>query len=81
MIRRWAEARGGEPSHVIATGKRNDPGILRIDFPGYSGEGSLDEISWDDFFQKFDEKKLAFLYQDKTANGKTSRFFKFVERE
>ena len=65
----------------IATGKRNDPGILRIDFPGYSGEGSLDEISWDDFFEKFDEKKLAFLYQDKTAAGKTSRFFKFVERE
>jgi hypothetical protein len=29
----------------------------------------------------FDENKLAFLYQDKTKDGDTSRFSKFVERE
>ena len=38
-------------------------------------------VSWNDFFEKFDESKLAFLYQDKTKDGKESRFFKFVERE
>ena len=37
--------------------------------------------SWDDFFEKFDEADLAFLYQDKTEGGKISRFHKFVARD
>src|SRR4051812_42795572 len=40
----------------------------------------LDWISWDEFFKKFDEAGLAFVYQDKTADGKTSRFQKFIRR-
>jgi len=35
----------------------------------------------EEFFKIFDENKLAFLYQDKTADGETSRFCKFVERD
>jgi len=31
---------------------------------------SLEEISWDDFFEKLEEEKLAFLYQDETKQGK-----------
>jgi hypothetical protein len=31
-----------------------------------------------EFFRIFDENGLAFLYQDKTASGNTSRFTKFV---
>ena len=54
-------------------------GILRIDF-GEPEEG-LEKISWEDFFKVFDERKLAFLYQDKTADGKMSRFNKFVARD
>jgi len=42
LIRGWAEQRGGKPSHVKRTGSKSDVGILRIDFPGYSGEDSLD---------------------------------------
>jgi len=80
-IRKWVEARGGKPATVKNSAKGDEPGVLRIDFPGYSGEGSLEEISWDEFFKKFDEKKLAFLSQDKTASGEESRFFKFVSRE
>jgi hypothetical protein len=55
--------------------------VLRIDFPGYSGKDTLAEISWDEFFEKFDEKKLAFLYQEKTATGRPSRFCKLVGRD
>jgi hypothetical protein len=40
----------------------------------------LAEVSWDDFFQKFEKEKLAFLYQDKTKDGSVSRFHKFVQR-
>lgn len=80
-IRRWAEERGGKPSHVKGTGGKNDPGILRIDFPGYSGEGKLEPISWDEFFEKFDEQELALTYQDVTAEGKKSNFNKLISRQ
>ena len=77
-IRKWAEARGGRPANVKGTGK-GEAGVLRIDFEPELAEG-LELISWDDFFAKFDEEKLGFLHQDKTADGSTSRFHKFVDR-
>lgn len=80
-IRKWAEERGGKPSHIKRTGGGDDPGILRIDFPGFSGEGSLDEISWDEFFEKFDEQNLSLIYQEHTAAGERSNFNKFVSAQ
>jgi hypothetical protein len=80
-IRKWVEARGGHPATVRGTGDRDEAGVLRIDFPGYSGKDRLEEISWDEWFEKFDEKQLAFLYQDRTSSGEESRFFKLVSRE
>jgi hypothetical protein len=81
-IRRWVEERGGHPAHVKRrTRGKSDIGILRIDFPGYSGEGTLEEISWDDFFKAFDDNGLAFLHTDQTADGKVSRFSKLVARD
>jgi ferritin-like metal-binding protein YciE len=77
-IRAWAEARGGKPATVKSTAKGKDAGILRIDFPGYRGGDSLEEISWDEWYEKFQENNLTFLYQDKTKDGKESRFFKLV---
>ena len=80
-IQKWVEERGGFPATVTRTEKNGEAGVLRIDFPGYSGNDSLERISWDDFFEKFDEKKLAFLYQDQMRDGEESRFFKFVSRD
>lgn len=80
-IRRWAEERGGKPSHVKSTESSEDVGILRIDFPGYSGGDSLEEISWDDFFEKFDAQGLALIYQEETAEGEKSNFNKLVKAE
>jgi hypothetical protein len=77
-IRRWAEKRGGHPASVRGTEERGEEaGLLRIKF---RDDEDLEEIGWDDFFEKFDEEKLAFLYQDETAEGGKSRFFKFVQR-
>jgi hypothetical protein len=77
-IRSWVEERGGRPAAVRETGGNGDAGILRIDF-GDQDEG-LDEISWDEFFETFDENNLAFLHQDTTEDGSQSRFNKFVSR-
>lgn len=79
-IRQWVEERGGLPATVNGTGDPEEAGILRIDFPGYSGSDSLEEISWEEFFEKFDEKNLVFLYQDEMRSGEESRFFKLVNR-
>jgi len=79
QIRRWVEARDGTPAAVRATEAGDDPGILRIRFSDESAD-DLDAIEWSEFFDKFEEAGLAFLYQDQTAGGGRSRFHKFVKR-
>jgi hypothetical protein len=80
-IQKWTEDRKGVPATVKGTERNgDDEGILRIHFPSHSDRSSLEEISWEDFFEKFEEAELAFLYQEKTKEGKESRFFKFVDR-
>ena len=74
-IRRWVEERGGTPARVRGT---EPGGILRIDFG--EPEESLEEISWDTFFEIFEDRRLAFLHQDGTEGGK-SRFNKLIDRE
>ena len=73
-IREWVEERGGHPAQVKGT-------ELLIDYPGFSGEHKLEEISWDEFFKAFEENNLAFLYQEETTDGKQSRFSKLVDRD
>jgi len=75
-IRNWVEERGGKPACVKGTGGRGDVGMLRIDYPGFSGGDTLQAIEWDEFFQGFDENNLAFLYQPEGH----SRFSKLVDR-
>jgi hypothetical protein len=77
-IRRWAEERGGKPATVKATQAHGEPGVLRLDFE--PRDEALEPIDWDDFFEKFDKEELAFLYQDRTEDGKISRFHKLVNR-
>lgn len=81
MIKKWAEERNGKPASVIGTGEGEDAGILRIDFPGRRGQETLEEITWEEFFNTFEEKNLAFLFQEKTSDGKISRFNKIISRD
>lgn len=71
-IREWAEARG-RPSARRRIYSEGEGGLLRIDFG--EKEAELDEIPWDEFFKTFEERKLTFLYQEKTKDGAESRFF------
>jgi ferritin-like metal-binding protein YciE len=72
-IRQWAEERGAQPACVRGTGGRGDTGMIRLDFPGYTGEESLEHIAWDDWFQKFDENNLALLVRGDNFNKLVSR--------
>src|SRR5690348_8031638 len=80
-IRRWAEERDAQPACVRGTGSEEDVGMIRLDFPGYSGETSLEPIDWDEWLQKFDENNLALLVEDQTARGEQSNFNKIIGRE
>jgi hypothetical protein len=79
IIRHWVQERNGTPTRVKGTEDRSGEGILRIDFA--EPDEKLEKVSWEDFFRTFEDSKLAFLHQDKTADGKISRFFKFIRRD
>lgn len=74
-IRRWAEERGAKP--VLGGKTDRKPGQVRLEFPD-SSDRSIRKISWSEWFQRFDRDKLAFLYQQQTANGERSTFCELV---
>jgi hypothetical protein len=80
VIRAWAEARGGRPATVAGTEDSGaGGGVLRIEFD--DSDNRLADADWEDFFAVFDERGLAFVYQEKTSDGQTSRFNKLVSRD
>jgi hypothetical protein len=79
-IRRWVEEHDGKPASVRGTEGGDTAGVLRIDFSGGAGTDDLEHISWEDWFTKFDDENLAFLYQQQKASGEDSTFFKLVSR-
>ncbi|MGN6598032.1 MAG: Rho termination factor N-terminal domain-containing protein, partial [Actinomycetes bacterium] len=75
VIRQWAEERGGRPATVEGTEHGDHLGVLRFDFGDQSDR--LREVSWDEFFATFDERRLNFIYQEERTDGRQSNFFRF----
>jgi hypothetical protein len=76
VIREWAEARGGSPATVPNSEYDGRPGRLRIRFQDSTGQ--LVDISWEDWFRTFDERRLNFIYQEDHTDGRPSTFFQLV---
>jgi hypothetical protein len=76
-IQRWAESHGGKPAAVASTHDNNDVGIVRIMFPRskHSEHDNLTEISWDEFFEEFEKRSLALVYDE------DSLFSKLISRD
>jgi hypothetical protein len=74
VIREWAEARGGRPATVDGTEHGDHLGVLRLDFQAPT-EG-LREVSWDEWFDTFDQRHLNFIYQEERTDGRQSTFFR-----
>ena len=77
-IRRWVKEHDGVPASVRGTEDGDEAGVLRIDFPGGAGENQLEHIEWEQWFDKFDDEGLTFLYQEQKASGEDSTFFKLI---
>ena len=81
IIRQWAEQRGGEPASILdRETPHENAGVLRIRFADSAEEDRVKRISWSDFFTRFEQSHLAFLYEEENAEGDQSRFFKFISR-
>jgi hypothetical protein len=79
-IRKWAEQRDAVPTIVDGTESGRGSGVLRLDFPGYGGDG-LREVSWDEWFETFDKSNIKFIYQEHTSDGSPSNFMKLVGQD
>lgn len=83
-IQQWAEKYHGKPE--IITDPAGEKG-LRIDFPGkrddmyLSQESFPNEISWNDFFDLFEELQLAFIFDEPTNESDPSLSYRFIRRE
>jgi hypothetical protein len=85
LIRRWAEAHHAEP----ATGERTPSGPTTVDVNdggagirfNHPGVGRFRPITWDEFFDNFDEHGLAFVYERETAGKSASSRYRFVKFE
>ncbi|EAU43238.1 hypothetical protein FP2506_10351 [Fulvimarina pelagi HTCC2506] len=74
-IKAWAAENKGRPSVVSDTKGDGGSGLLRFDH-GQDNDG-LEPISWERFFEIFEEQNLALLVDD---SGDNSQFSKFVSR-
>ena len=53
--RRWSDSQNNEDIPA---------GGLRIDFPDYDSGEPLQEITWAEFFDRFEEENLTFIFQE-----------------
>ena len=73
-IRTWAESRGARPVMDNEEGQLPSPAI------SFSQENNGNEVSWDEWLRCFENGRWAFIWQDRTADGQLSRFWKLVPR-
>lgn len=73
-IKEWTRSRNGIASVINDGGSK----VLRIHFPEASSDrdDEFNEISWEEFFRIFEDRKLAFLY----STDEESTFNKLINR-
>lgn len=83
FIRNWATERNGRPVTIQSATREalNQPEV-RILFPDYNTDKyNINPLSWDEFFERFEQSNLALLYQERSWTGGESRFCILVDRE
>jgi hypothetical protein len=72
FVQKWVEDRAGWPALLPARQ------ALYIGFSDSDASQGLTRISWDEFFQYFEQQQLAFLYRDEAGGEETTPVFKFL---
>ena len=66
LVQSLVEERGGYPGHEPQSTGEGDRALLRIG--DHDADEDLEEMSWDTFFEVFEEKDLAYVY-DAAGDG------------
>jgi hypothetical protein len=76
VVEDWARRRDGHPA-AATRGDDGRPRVLRFDFEGGPDKGGsdLERISFDEWWQTFEERDLVFVYQERLSDGSQSNFF------
>lgn len=80
----WIERRSAHAAQVVGSHPDADPdfepsvGALRVGFPGYASNETLEPLSWDAFFERFDERGAVFHYQETDENGNPSNAYQIL---
>jgi hypothetical protein len=74
-IRSWVKSHRGKPAQVLS-----EPKSLYIRFPSHPNDDSVQTISWDDFFDKFEADQLAMQFVSDPSSGQGSPPVTFVHR-
>lgn len=86
-IKAWVEKHSGQPAVIVDPNTESAQVGLRIDFPGHADEALLTSarhsrtVSWEGFFQFFDDKKLAFEYLEDPHETSLPDAYDFVNRQ
>jgi hypothetical protein len=80
----WVSRRQGAPALTARAQGGQPAGTLLIRFPRHvvprTNGIKASEISWEEFFERFDRDNLALLYQEQTTSGRLSYFSRLIER-
>jgi hypothetical protein len=74
VIQSWAHARQGQPALV----RKGQNPVLAIVFPDCDSAVVERGLSWNEFFDRFEQQRLVFMYQDTDQNENLSRYFVFI---
>ena len=77
-IKAWAQERQARPA-ASTVGHPED--ALRLVFAGRRPDDEISEIGWEEFFRRFEDHNLAFIYQEEAKDGGLSRNHRFVRRK
>ena len=85
VVRDLIEEYDGYPAHVERTEGDGDPGLLRLAFPDVESRDDgpnedLTRLSWEEFFDEFDRKRLALVYPGDLADDAAADF-QLLERD
>ncbi len=65
VIRKWAKARKGWPAMIQRVTSAGVEIALSIVLPGCETGEVVRKLTWNEFFERFDQLKLTFIYQEK----------------
>lgn len=86
-IKDWINRHGGRPAVFDDPGATGDLIGIRIDFPGKKDERFMREavktegVTWNKFFEIFNKRQLAFVYNTSNEPDDLTLAYKFIPRK